>query len=296
MPVIEAFYEGVDLMLVAGSRLRGYETGDFSAKLPKNLIQIDLDARADGRTYPNRGFIQGDVASVLGSLVERVRGRISIDPAFASDFAKLKATARASFKASLGPYANFSDQLRTAVPDDALWVRDITINANSWGHRLFQLHDPRSNIYPISGGIGQGLCLAAGAAVGAGSRKTVLMIGDGGLALNLGELWTVMQEKLNLLIIVGNDNGYGVIRQIQDKVAGGRRVYDDLLSPDLGELARIANIPFWRVSDAGNFDSVVLEAAAIEGPAMVEIDMISIGDHPPYFPIGPKVETVEVAQ
>lgn len=292
MPVIEDFYESVDLMLVVGSRLRGYETGDFTAKLPKNLIQIDLDPRADGRTYPNNGFVHGDAVSTLGALIGRVRGKIRVDPGFADDFARLKSTARASFKASLGPYATFSEHLRGNVPDDAVWVRDITINANSWGHRLFQLHDPRSNIYPISGGIGQGLCLAAGAAVGAGSRKTLLMIGDGGLALNLGELWTVMQERLNLLIIVGNDKGYGVIRQIQDKVAGGRRVYDDLLSPDLRELARLAHIPFWRVSQPDGFGDAVREAAVVDGPAMIEIDMIAIGDHPPYFPIGPKVRTV----
>ena len=216
-----------------------------------------------------------------------------VDPAFREDFARLKRSARAAFRASLGPYAAFAEELRAAAPTDAVWARDITINANSWGHRLFQLHDPRTNIYPISGGIGQGLCLAIGAALGAEGRKTVLMIGDGGLALNLGELWTAVQERPDLLIIVGNDNGYGVIRQIQDKVAGGRRVYDDLLSPDLGELAKLARLPFWRVREADGFGAAVVEAMKVTGPAMLEIDMISIGDHPPYYPIGPKVSALE---
>lgn len=295
MPVIEEFYQSVDLMLVVGSRLRGYETGDFTAALPTTIVQIDVDPRADGRTYANRGFVHGDAAPVLRALVERIRSEFAVDPAFSEDFRQLKAQARRSFKASLGPYATFSDQLRGVTPADAIFVRDITINANSWGHRLFQLHDVTSNIYPISGGIGQGLCLAAGAAAGAGGRKTVLLIGDGGLALNLGELWTAVQENLDLLIIVGNDNGYGVIRQIQDKIAQGRRVYDDLLSPDLGELARIAGIPFWRVSDPASFADAAAAGLAVRGPAMVEIDMVTIGDHPPYFPIGPKVQTVAEA-
>ena len=33
---------------------------------------------------------------------------------------------------------------------------------------------------------------------------------------------------------------------------------------------------------------------AVRGPTMVEIDMLSIGVHPPYFPIGPRVPTVDV--
>ncbi len=43
MPMIQEFYKSVDLMLVVGCRLRGHETGDFSVKLPDNIIQIDSD-------------------------------------------------------------------------------------------------------------------------------------------------------------------------------------------------------------------------------------------------------------
>ena len=294
LPVVESFYETVDLMLVVGSRLRGHETVDFSAALPKQLIQIDLDPRADGRTYPNVGFVNGDAAMVLDALISRVGGRITIDPAFGKEFRQLKATARASFRASLGPYATLPEQLRNAMPKTAIWARDITISNSTWGNKLIQLQDPSGNIYPMCGGIGQGLCLGIGAALSPGGRKTVVLIGDGGFALNLGELWTAIQENLDITIIVANDNGYGVIRQIQDKTAGGRRRFDDLLSPDLGALAKVAGLPFWRVRDAAEFGPAVERAIAVHGPAMVEIDMNAIGEHPPYFPFGPKVATVEV--
>ena len=294
LPMVEALYETVDLMVVVGSRVRGYETGDFTASLPKRIVQIDIDPRADGRTYQNVGFVHGDAVSVLDALIAKVEDTMSIDPAFGAEVRRVKTVARASYKASLGPYATFAEQLRAVMPADAIWARDITINATTWGHRLLQLHEPSANIFPISGGIGQGLVLGIGASLGGGGRKTIVMIGDGGLSLNLGELWTAVQEQLDLVIIVGNDNGYGVIRQIQDKVAGGRQEYDDLLSPDFGELARIAGIPFWRVREASAFGAAVEQAIAVRGPTMVEIDMNAVGQALSYYPIGPKVETVDV--
>lgn len=41
-PEIEAFYDGVDAMVVVGSRLRGHETLDGALRLPRNLVRVDL--------------------------------------------------------------------------------------------------------------------------------------------------------------------------------------------------------------------------------------------------------------
>jgi len=286
---VEAFYGSVDLMLVAGSRLRGHETGDFSVPLPKNLVQIDVDPLADGRTYPNTLFLRGDAALTLEALAAQLAGRYEADAAFGEEFRRLKRDTQAAFRASLGPYAGFAEQLRAVVPREAVWARDITINNSTWGNKLFALSDPRTNIYPVGAGIGQGLCLGIGAALAAGRSKTVAMTGDGGFFLNMGELWTAVQEQLNMVILVMNDRGYGVIRHIQDAVASGRRRFDTLVAPDLAGVAGLAGLPFWRVSDPAAFGATVSEALAVQGPALVEVDMTAIGDHPPYFPYGPKV-------
>ena len=80
MPAIQDFYRTVDLMLVVGARLRGHETGDFSVRLPDNLIQIDVDPMANGRTYPNRYFVCGDAKLALAGLLGRIDGRFQPDP------------------------------------------------------------------------------------------------------------------------------------------------------------------------------------------------------------------------
>lgn len=285
---IEAFYGSVDLMLVAGSRLRGHETGDFALPLPPNLIQIDIDPAADGRTYANRGFVRGDARLVLDALVERVRGRLTIEAGYPAEFAQMKHDARADYRATLGPYGSFAEQLQAVMPEDAIWARDVTLNNSTWGHKLFRLDDVTANIYPVGAGIGQGLYMGIGAALAPGGRKTVAMTGDGGFWMNMAELWTAVQERLDLTILIMNDRGYGVIRHIQDKAADGRRRFDVIEGPELEALAATAGVPFWRVRRADEFGDKAGQAIAHKGVAMVEVDMTAVGPFPPYHPYGPK--------
>jgi acetolactate synthase-1/2/3 large subunit len=289
MPVIQAFYRDVDLMLVVGSRLRGQETGEFAVKLPDNLIQIDADPLANGRTYANQFFVCGDSRLVLQGLIERLDGGLPVDPAFGEAFRALRQSAREEFAATLGPYQTFSDQLRRVMPRDAIWVRDITQSNTTWGNRLFPIYDARNNVYPVGAGIGQGLQLGIGAAAAADGRKTVVMTGDGGFFLNMGELWTAVQDNLDMVVIVMNDRGYGVIKRIQDSLQEGRRFYADLLGPDLGELSRVAGIPFFKVTRGDAFGETVAKALAVTGPSMVEVDMHAVGEMPPYFPFNKRV-------
>lgn len=292
-PKVQAFYETVDLMIVAGSRLRGHETYDFTVKLPANIVQIDVDAQANGRTYPAQQFVLGDCRSVLPALADIVAGKMSVDPKFAPQFAALRDEARSNYRDSLGPYASFPEQVRAAMPRGALWVRDITIANSSWGNRLMPVFSPNENVYPVGAGIGLGLSLGIGAAVAAGAgRKTVVLTGDGGFALNIGELWTAVQEKLDLVLLVMNDKGYGVIRQIQDSQYGGRHSYDDLMVPDLEGVARLAGTGFWRLTRASDLKEVLSEALKLGGPSIIEVDVAAIGPIPPYYPYDQKPKAV----
>ena len=167
---------------------------------------------------------------------------------------------------------------------DAIWARDVTISNTTWGHRLFPVYSPETNVYPVGAGIGQGLSLGIGAALGANGRKVVTMTGDGGFFLNVGELWTAVQEKLDMVTIVMNDRGYGVIKHIQNALYGGRNYFADLTGPDLGELARVAGTPFWKVQRPDDLGQAVEQALATRGPTLVEVDMKAIGEIPPYHP------------
>jgi thiamine pyrophosphate-dependent acetolactate synthase large subunit-like protein len=57
--------------------------------------------------------------------------------------------------------------------------------------------------------VGLGIATAIGAALARPDRLTVLVIGDGGLAMSLGELETAVRLKIPMLIVVMNDQAYG---------------------------------------------------------------------------------------
>jgi acetolactate synthase-1/2/3 large subunit len=288
MPVITDFYKTVDLCLVVGCRLRGHETNDFNIRLPDNLIQIDSEPSANGRTYPNQYFVCGDAKATLEALVSRIDGKLKVAPGYPDEFAELKRTAQRIYIDTLGAYGTFSAQLRQVMPQDAIWARDVTQSNTTWGNRVFPLNAPHQNVYPVGAGIGQGLCLGIGAAAAAGDRRTIVMTGDGGFFLNVGELWTAVQEKLDLTVIVMNDRGYGVIKRIQDATAQGRRFYADLQGPELEKLAALSDIPYFRCSHAETFGDTVAKALAIKGLTMVEVDMTAVGEFPAYYPFNQK--------
>jgi acetolactate synthase-1/2/3 large subunit len=284
MPIITDFYKTVDLCLVVGCRLRGHETNDLNVKLPDNLVQIDADPYANGRTYPNQHFVCGDAKETLEALLERIEGRLNIQSGYPAEFEALKRAAQSDYIETLGAYGTFSPQLRAVMPRDAVWVRDVTQNNTTWGNRMFPLDAPNLNVYPVGAGIGQGLCLGIGAATAAGDRRTVVMTGDGGFFLNVGELWTAVQERLDMTVVVMNDRGYGVIKRIQDATAGGRRFYADLQGPEIEKLASLSDIPYFKCSSADTFGATVAKALAIRGLTLVEVDMHAVGEFPAYFP------------
>ncbi len=279
-PLVQEFYAGCDAMVVVGSRLRGHETQDFSVPLPRRLIHVDVDAAANGRTYPNALFVQGDAALTLDALADTLAPR---PVAFHEEIAALKARATVAYAAGLGPYESFPATLRAVMPADAIWVRDVTISNSSWGNRIFHVLGPRDAVHPVGAAIGPGLPLGIGAALGVPGRKAIVMVGDGGFAVNFSEIFTAAQEQAELVIMVMNDAGYGVIRHIQD-FAAGRRFYHDLRGPDLMETAKLAGMPGMRVSSVEDFGPTLARAFATPGPVLVEIDMVAIGEHPPYAP------------
>ncbi len=91
----------------------------------------------------------------------------------------------------------------------------------------------------------------------AGDRKTVLLAGDGGLQLSFGEFVTLVQENANVLLIVMNDRGYGVIRNIQDDKFGGRKVLADLHTPDFQAFAKSIGLASAKAGDMPSFHAAL---------------------------------------
>lgn len=98
------------------------------------------------------------------------------------------------------------------------------------------------------GSMGAGLANAIGAdQYLMGSSVVICCEGDGGLMMNLQELWTARQYANRLIILVLNNNGYESIRMSQTGAFGksfGCNDTNGLPGYDLKKIAMAANIPY----------------------------------------------------
>jgi len=289
---VESFYKTCDAVLVVGSRLRGNETLKYKLALPQPLYRVDADALADNRGYRNELFVHGDSAAVLEELATLLEGRLKVDPKFAGDLAAAREIAVADVGKGLGPYKRLVDALQRSVGTDYNWVRDVTISNSTWGNRLLQIFTPRAGVHALGGGIGQGMQMAIGAALAETAAKTVCLVGDGGLMVNVGELATAVQENANVMIVLMNDQCYGVIRNIQDAQYGGRRCFVDLHQPDFAQFCESLKLTHYRIKSLDDADEVIREGLAKTGPVLVEVDMLSVGSFATAF-AGPPVKEQE---
>jgi acetolactate synthase-1/2/3 large subunit len=283
VPLIEEFYKTLDLMIVVGSRLRGHETRDMSLKLPRKIIQIDIDPDAENRTYKTNLFHCGDAKKVLGELAHRLSNQLSTDEEWVNEVADLKIKIFQDYKKNLGAYKDFPEIIRKILPEDGNWVRDITISNSMWGNRSMLINKPEQNIYPVGAAIGPGMALAIGVSVGSEGKKTIAMSGDGGFMLNLPDLWTAVETNCDVVFLVMNDQGYGVIKHIQESMYGGRKFYADLTGLNFEELAKVAKMKYKRIDHANELEKTLDEAVKFSGPVLVEVNVHSVGEMPRYF-------------
>ena len=283
VPLAEDFYKTLDLMIVVGSRLRGHETRDMSLKFPNNIIQIDIDPEAENRTYKTNLFHCGDGKLVLGELSNRLSKKIVVDNDWINEVSELKNKIIQDYKKNLGAYKDFPEIIRRVLPENGRWVRDVTISNSMWGNRSMQINKPQQNIYPVGAAIGPGMALAIGASIGSNGEKTIAMCGDGGFMLNLPDLWTAAETNCDVVFLVMNDQGYGVIKHIQESMYGGRKFYADLIGPDFEDLAKVAKMKYKRIDHANELEKILEEAVKFSGPVLVEVNVHSVGEMPRYF-------------
>jgi acetolactate synthase-1/2/3 large subunit len=104
----------------------------------------------------------------------------------------------------------------------------------------------------------------------------VLIAGDGGFMLHVGELATVVQHDVPVVICLFNDRGYGVLRDIQARQFDGRTTGVDLASPDFPALATSMGIKATRVTDPAEFESNFRDAIESGRPALLDIDLLAL--------------------
>jgi acetolactate synthase-1/2/3 large subunit len=261
-----------DVVLALGTRFRAAATRHGALSLPGRLVHVDVDASVFGRVYRPEVAMAADLLLTVTALTSLLDEHSGTRP-----YAQLaRDTSREVAErelARIGPdHLQIMETIRALLPRDGNLVRDSTVPAYLWADRLLPVLTPGTSIRPVSVAIGPGLPLAIGAAVGTG-RPTVLVQGDGGLMLSLGELATVAQYGVPIVVCVFNDHGYGVLRAIEENHFSGRQFGVDLATPDFVALAAAMGVPSAAVDSADSFRSAFGAALDRGGPTLLEIDM-----------------------
>ena len=101
-------------------------------------------------------------------------------------------------------------------------------------------------------------------------RQVVCMAGDGGFTMLMGDLLTVVQEKLPIKIAVFDNGKLGFI-DIEQKSAGIEPIFTDLKNPDFGKVAEAMGLWGRCVTKAGELDEAVVAWLAQPGPALLDV-------------------------
>ena len=277
-----------DLLISVGTHFRSNETRSYRLAVPPLHVQIDVDAAAVGRVYPTDVGIVGEAGVVLDALSRRLAGgAAAAQPAWSAAVAAARTRCRAQLRRDIGPYSKICDIMTSVLSDGAPRVRDITIPNSSWGNRLLPIIDPATNVVPRGGGIGQAVGMSIGTAVARPTEPTMVMVGDGGLAPQLGELATLAQENLPVTVVVFDDGGYGVLRNTQDQHLG-RRSGVDLLAPDLASVATAFDMGYSDALTPDDFARTFEAATNTGSPQLIRVDCEALGPMP--VPFVPPVE------
>jgi pyruvate dehydrogenase (quinone) len=238
------------------------------------IIQIDHDATHIGHRHPVTLGVVGNIKETLEALLPRLRQHD--DNKFLAAYVKRHQKMLESANAeTAGSDATISGTylaklINKHAAKDALFAADDG-TALVWALRHLDTSDKRRCFCSLlHGTMASAMPSAIGLQKCQPGRQVVCLAGDGGIAMLLGDLLTVVQEKVPIKIAVFNNGKLGFI-DIEQKSAGLVPMYTDLQNPDFGEVAKAMG--FWgkSVAKAGDLEESVKTWLAQPGPALLDV-------------------------
>jgi acetolactate synthase-1/2/3 large subunit len=274
-----------DLLVALGVRFDDRATGSVAEFAPSaRVIHLDIDAAEIGKI--RRPDISAD-CDVKGAL--RRLNKLAAQaarPAWRAEIEALRAEHHLAISDEASHPANLVKTIAAMVPDSALVSVDVGQH-QMWAAQWWPVRRTRS--FFTSGGLGTmgfSLPTAMGAALAHPERPIIVLTGDGSLLMNIQELATIAENRLNIKICVFNNGSLGLVRQQQELFYGSRYVATRFdAKPDFAAIARGFGIPGF--SFAIPYDEAALARAFEgEGPALLDIEVPEAENVYPMVPPG----------
>jgi acetolactate synthase-1/2/3 large subunit len=192
------------------------------SKQERDVIHIGFIPASVEEVYFPQHEVIGDIAGGLDQLGDRLEGKLKHDLAFFRGL-RTEILARVNEGADDARFPVLPQRLvrdvRRALPDDGIVALDNGMY-KIWFARGYRTHLANTILLDNAlATMGAGLPSGMMAALLDGQRKVITVAGDGGFMMNSQELETAVRLKLNLVVLIVEDKGYGMIRWKQG-VAG----------------------------------------------------------------------------
>ena len=271
-----------DVLLVAGSELSPDNTLYESTKLidpsRQTIIQLDIDPRNAGWTYPTEIALIGDLKPALQGLLEVLEKRgdkgLPLAEKRTEVLSKRKQT-EGFFEApemhsTASPILpqRLVKELNEAIPPSTILTLDAG-NNRLWMSHFFQSKEVGTVFGPGGiGGMGWGVAAALAAKLVCPEKPVVSVAGDGGFAMMLNVLSTATQYQLPVTFVVMNNSGLGMVRDLRPQIKSGSLTF---ATTDYAKIASAFGCRGVRVEKPEELAPIFKEAISAKEPMVVDV-------------------------
>jgi acetolactate synthase-1/2/3 large subunit len=264
-----------DVVFAVGCRFAARSTQGLVLKLSfapdQTLIHLDIDPTVIGKLFKPQLGIVGDAKDGLARLLESLGEG---PPA-----GEWNRGALADVKRATGPWwtaeaARLLAILRDVLPEDGIFVNDQS-GVNYLAEWKWPVLRPRTFLYPVGSAVlGYALPAAIGAQIANPGKAVLAAMGDGGFMFSVNELATAVKYRLPIVFLVVNDNRYGAIKWLQERMFEGRWGETELANPDFVRLAEAFGARGVKVKGLDDLGDAIRAGFAADGPTLVELNIV----------------------
>ena len=267
-----------DLLIAIGARFDDRVTGKLDTFAPKaKVIHFEIDPAEINKNRIVEVSVLGDVGISLVKLLDLSNQR-KTNPRTSQWLNKIK-NWKNNFPLITPPKEGeiYPQEVLIALRDLA---QDAYITTDVGQHQMwaaqYLLNGPRQWISSAGlGTMGFGMPAAMGVKVALPKEKVICIAGDASILMNIQELGTIAQYKLNLKVIIINNHWQGMVRQWQESFYDERYSASNMSvgEPDFISLSKAFGIEGIVISERENLIPQLQKALENEGPVLVNVNV-----------------------
>ncbi len=261
-----------DTVVILGSIMPYRSTAGVQVKLPGSVVHVLLDGESIGKNYDTAVPIVANSQAVARQWVEAIGGSdVSKGKEYRDELTALKEDIHRTLQDTWGNELRVFEAVREATPRETIFSLDPTVPA-SRASRCLPIYGPRKYMHPHGwAGLGFAFPAGLGAKVGSPGSPVVCITGDGGFQYNFQELATAAQYDIHPVILMFNDNAWGVLKGYQKTRFGDRLFATDLVNPDFAKLFDSYGFGATRVSTVAELGPALESAISSGRTHLVEV-------------------------